>query len=111
MFRFVHTADWQLGARFSQFGTRGPRLREARIATLRRALGLAREHAVDAFLIAGDLFEDNQVDDALVSTVLELFREHASVPTFILPGNHDPFTGPDSVWQRKGFLAAPSHVR
>lgn len=79
--------------------------------TLRRALGLAREHGVDAFLIAGDLFEDNQVDDALVSAVLELFRAHASVPIFILPGNHDPFTGPDSVWQRKAFQAAPAHVR
>lgn len=111
MFRFIHSADWQLGARFSQFGTRGPRLREVRIVTLRRALGLAREHAVDAFLIAGDLFEDNQVDDALVSAVLELFREHASVPIFILPGNHDPFTGPDSVRQRKAVLAAPAHVR
>ncbi|MEO7797443.1 MAG: DNA repair exonuclease [Opitutaceae bacterium] len=111
MFRFIHSADWQLGARFSQFGMRGPRLREARIVTLRRALGLAREHGVDAFLIAGDLFEDNQVDDALVSAVLELFREHASVPIFILPGNHDPFTGPDSVWQRKAFLAAPANVR
>jgi DNA repair exonuclease SbcCD nuclease subunit len=111
MFRFIHSADWQLGARFSQFGTRGTRLREARIATLRRALGLAREHAVDAFLIAGDLFEDNQVDDALVSSVIELFREHAAVAIYILPGNHDPFTGPDSVWQRKAFLAAPAHVR
>ncbi|MGH7944203.1 MAG: metallophosphoesterase family protein [Opitutaceae bacterium] len=111
MFRFIHSADWQLGARFSQFGTRGARLRETRIVTLRRTLGLAREHDVDAFLIAGDLFEDNQVDDALVSTVLELFREHASVPIFILPGNHDPFTGPDSVWQRKAFRAAPAHVR
>lgn len=111
MFRFIHSADWQLGARFSQFGTRGARLRDARIATLRRALGLAREHEVDAFLIAGDLFEDNQVDDALVLAVLELFRDHASVPIFILPGNHDPFTGPDSVWQRKAFLAAPAHVK
>ena len=67
MFRFIHTADWQLGARFSQFGAIGRRLRESRLSTLAKALALARQHAADAFLIAGDLFEDNQVDDSLVA--------------------------------------------
>jgi DNA repair exonuclease SbcCD nuclease subunit len=110
MFRFLHSADWQLGARFAQFGARGARLREARLETLRRALALAREKSADAFLIAGDLFEDNQVDDLLVATVLELFRSHASVPIYLIPGNHDPFTGPDCIWQRKAFLAPPPHV-
>jgi len=110
MFRLIHTADWQLGARFAQFGAHGGRLREARIATLRRALALARDRAVDAFLIAGDLFEDNQVDDSTVTTVMDLFREFASVPIFVLPGNHDPFTGPDCIWQRKAFLSPPTHV-
>lgn len=113
MFRIIHSADWQLGARFSQFGPLAPRLREARLETLRRALGLARQHAADAFLIAGDLFEDNQVADALVADVIELFRAHPDVPVFILPGNHDPHSGPDCVWQRKAFLAPgfPAHVR
>jgi DNA repair exonuclease SbcCD nuclease subunit len=111
MFRFLHSADWQLGARFAQFGARGARLREMRLVTLRRTLALARDRGVDAFLIAGDLFEDNQVEDALVSQVVELFREFAAVPVFILPGNHDPFTGPDSVWQRKAWLTPPGNVR
>ena len=110
MFRFIHSADWQLGARFTQFGARGIRLREARIATLKRALALARDRAVDAFIIAGDLFEDNQVDEPVVSAVMDLFREYASVPIFILPGNHDPFTGPECVWLRKSFLNPPAHV-
>jgi DNA repair exonuclease SbcCD nuclease subunit len=110
MFRFLHSADWQLGARFAQFGARGARLREARLETLQRALVLAREKSADAFLIAGDLFEDNQVDDALVTSVVDLFRRHTAVPIYILPGNHDPFTGPDSIWQRKAFLAPPPHV-
>lgn len=111
MFRLIHTADWQLGARFAQFGVHGGRLREARITTLRRALSLARDRAVDAFIIAGDLFEDNQVDDSTVSMVMDLFREFASVPIYVLPGNHDPFTGPGCVWQRKSFLNPPPHVR
>jgi len=110
MFRFIHSADWQLGARFSQFGARGGRLREARLVTLKRALDLAREHKVDAFIVAGDLFEDNQVDETLVATVVGLFADYPSVPVYLLPGNHDPFSGPDTVWQRKAFLNAPDHI-
>lgn len=110
MVRLIHSADWQLGARFAQFGSAGRRLREARLETLSRVLKLADKHEVDAFLIAGDLFEDNQVDDALVRAVLDLFRTHLSLPIYILPGNHDPYSGPDSVWQRKAFLNAPANV-
>jgi len=110
MARFIHSADWQLGARFKQFGTKGDVLRKARLVTLRRALELAQKKTVDAFLIAGDLFEDNQVEDSLVAAVIDLFREFASVPIYILPGNHDPITGPESVWKRKLFLQSPGHI-
>jgi DNA repair exonuclease SbcCD nuclease subunit len=110
MIRLIHSADWQLGARFSQFGVKAGQLRSARLTTLKETLALAISKQCDAFLIAGDLFEDNQVDDALVRIVLDLFRTHSSLPIYILPGNHDPHTGPDSVWQRKAFLNAPGNV-
>lgn len=110
MARFIHSADWQLGARFKQFGTKGDILRKARLSTLRHALEFAQKKTVDAFLIAGDLFEDNQVEETLVATALDLFREFPSVPIYILPGNHDPITGPESVWKRKLFAQAPGHV-
>ncbi|MGC1480306.1 MAG: DNA repair exonuclease [Chthoniobacterales bacterium] len=110
MFRFFHSADWQLGARFRQFGARAERLRAARLETLGRALGLAVERGVGAFLVAGDLFEDNQVDDVLVESVVALFAKHEAIEIYLLPGNHDPFTGPDSVWRRKAFADAPPNV-
>lgn len=110
MFRLIHSADWQLGARFAQFGAKASRLREARLFTLKRTLELAVKHEADAFLIAGDLFEDNQVDDSLVTATVELFRAYPALPIYILPGNHDPYTGPDSVWQRKSFQNAPANV-
>lgn len=109
--KFIHSADWQLGARFSQFGEKGAVLREARLTTLQRTLDHARAQSVDAFLIAGDLFEDNQVGDDLVRRVVELFSSHSSLPIFLLPGNHDPFTGPDCVWQRAAFARAGANVR
>ncbi len=110
MIRLVHSADWQLGARFSQFGAKAGQLRAARLTTLQKTLALAVSKQADAFLIAGDLFEDNQVDDALVRAVLDLLGAQPSLPIYILPGNHDPHTGPDSVWQRKAFLNAPANV-
>lgn len=110
MFRLLHSADWQLGARFAQFGPAAPRLRAVRLETLRRTMELARTQEVDALLIAGDLFEDNQVDDALVAATLAVLGSEPAVPVYVLPGNHDPFTGPDCVWQRPAWLKAPAHV-
>jgi DNA repair exonuclease SbcCD nuclease subunit len=111
MIRFFHSADWQLGARFRQFGAKAEALRAARMATLRKSLEMARERSADAFLIAGDLFEDNQVEDKLVNEALGVFGEFASLPIFILPGNHDPISGPEAIWNRKAFLQPPSNVR
>lgn len=109
--KLLHTADWQLGARFKQFGEKAGELREARFTTLRCALEIARDRKVDAFVIAGDLFEDNEVDDAVVRRVVSLFSDFSGFSTFILPGNHDPFTGPGSVWNRQSFQSAPKSVR
>ena len=107
--RFIHSADWQLGARFPRFGVHAATLRAARLRALQTALNQAKELQVDAFLIAGDLFEDNQVDLDLVAQTAEILRE-ATFPIFILPGNHDPYTGPDSVWERPPFQNLPSHI-
>jgi predicted phosphodiesterase len=108
--KFLHTADWQLGARFKQFGEKAGELREARFTTLRRALEIARDRKVDAFIIAGDLFEDNEVDDSVVKKAVTLFSEFTGFQILILPGNHDPFIGPGSVWNRASFLSAPQTV-
>lgn len=109
--KLLHSADWQLGCRFKQFGEKAGTLRGVRLKTLRLTLELAMRRNVDAFIIAGDLFDDSQVDDATVAAALDVFASFPKVKIFILPGNHDPFIGPGSVWNRKCFLGAPSNVR
>ncbi len=109
--KLLHSADWQLGKCFKQFGSKAEELRQVRFETLRRALQIARERGVDAFVVAGDLFEDNEVDDSVVCSAVNAFAEFSDVPVFLLPGNHDPFIGPGSVWNRQSFLAAPKNVR
>lgn len=109
--RILHSADWQIGARFRQFGAQAGRLREARLRTLRRVLEMAAERQADALLIAGDLFEDHQIEPAVVAEVFELFASHGAVPIFILPGNHDPIGSPSAIWARRPFVSPPAHVK
>jgi len=109
--RLLHSADWQLGCRFAQFGEKAGTLRDSRLKTLRRTLELAKQRNVDAFIIAGDLFDDSQVEAAVVTATLEIFASFPEIKVFILPGNHDPYVGPGSVWNRKSFLGAPPHIR
>src|SRR2546428_10922273 len=101
--KLIHSADWQIGARFYRFGERAGFLHNARMTTLRKALQHAADVRADAFVIAGDLFEDNQLAPAMVRAVYELLAEFSSVRVFIAAGNHDPFTGPASIWGRPPF--------
>ena len=105
MFRFLHSADWQLGARFARFGAEGELLRAQRLQTLRAALTHAHARAVDAFFVAGDLFEDSLVADSLIDETLRHFADFPAVPVFLLSGNHDPASGPGAVWSRRQFRA------
>ncbi|MBW4531278.1 MAG: exonuclease SbcCD subunit D [Aphanothece saxicola GSE-SYN-MK-01-06B] len=50
--RVLHTSDWHLGRSFH-----GASLLEEQAAAIERIAQLAREHAVDAVLIAGDLYD------------------------------------------------------
>ena len=62
MFRFLHTADWQLGLKLSFIpGDRGARARNERFETVRRIAKLANERKVQAVFVAGDVFDDNLV--------------------------------------------------
>lgn len=108
--RILLSADWQIGMRFRQFGAKATWLRAVRVRTLGRVLTLAAERAMDAVVIAGDLFEDHQIDPAEVAEVFALLERHAAARIFILPGNHDPVGSPSAIWARRPFAQPPPHV-
>ncbi len=63
-FRFIHTADWQLGKPFANIpGDAGAELRTQRLRTVQRIAELARDRVVEAVLVAGDAFDGNEVSD------------------------------------------------
>lgn len=106
--RLLHTADWQLGLKLHFVpGDAGARLRAQRFDTVRAVAALAKERAVDAVLVAGDVFEDNGVGPETVQQAREAVAAFSPIPVVLLPGNHDPAT-PGSAVNR---LADLEHVR
>ncbi len=108
--RFLHTADWQIGRAYGQFPAEDAiPLADARIAVVERIAALARERAVDAVLVAGDVFDAQGVADR---TLRQLFNALAGFdgPWVMIPGNHDAALA-ESVWtraRRAGLV--PPHV-
>lgn len=92
--KLVHTADWHLGRRFPSFAAEDQRkLSRARLEVIDRILGLAEQHAADAVLCAGDLFDEPDPGREWWEPLLEKLRLHPRTgPVFLLPGNHDPLT-------------------
>jgi DNA repair exonuclease SbcCD nuclease subunit len=88
--RFVHTADWQLGmTRHFLAGEAQPRYSAARRDAVAGLGPLAAAADAEFVVVAGDVFEHNQLDPRVVSQSLEAMRR-IGIPVYLLPGNHDP---------------------
>lgn len=108
--RLLHSADWQLGRSFSMIGgDAAALLREARFEAVRRLARLAVEHDVAAVLVAGDVFDSNQVADATIHRGLQAMSGFKG-PWILLPGNHDAHLA-ECVWTRLERLGRPPNVR
>jgi DNA repair exonuclease SbcCD nuclease subunit len=120
-FRFLHTADLHLDSPLRSLALRDPALRDVVGVATRRALtrivDLCLSEAVDALLIAGDLYDGDQVSMKTARFLAqELQRlDKAGIATFIIRGNHDALSRitrelvlPASV---KVFGARPETVR
>ena len=108
--RFVHTADWQLGmTRYFLNGEAQPRYSAARRDVVAGLKALAADTGAEFVVVAGDVFEHNQLAPRDISQSLEAMRGIA-VPVYLLPGNHDPLDA-SSVYTSPLFLAeCPANV-
>jgi DNA repair exonuclease SbcCD nuclease subunit len=93
MLRLVHTADVHLGARHADLGDQAAALRERQFAAFAAAVDLALAEKVDAFLVAGDLFDSNtQPRRSVERAAVELGRLLSShVRVALIPGTHDVY--------------------
>ena len=108
--RFLHSADWQLGmTRHFLSAEAQARYSQARIDVIRRMGEAAQEHGAEFLVVAGDVFETNQVSTQTVRRTLQALQT-IHVPVFLLPGNHDPLDA-GSVFRSPTFLEGkPAHV-
>ncbi len=108
-FRFIHTADWQLGKPFGQFPDETVfGLKAQRLETVKALAALAKQQAVDAVLVAGDIFDSNTVADRTLLQAIEATRAFAG-PWVLLPGNHDPALS-HSAWSRLRAMGLPATI-
>lgn len=94
--RVLHTADIHLDAPFRFLGERGREQREQVARTFEKLCDLASQH--DLMLIAGDLFDSNDVSQKTLEWAIGLLSD-VGIPVCILPGTHDSM-GPDCVYFR-----------
>ncbi|MCB9663843.1 MAG: metallophosphoesterase [Alphaproteobacteria bacterium] len=107
--RILHTADWQLGLKLRRLqGDRGQHARTVRFATLGRIAALAHAEAVDVVVVAGDVFDDNQVSAWEVQRARDALARFAPIPVLLTAGNHDA-AEPGGVLARLAE-GAPDHV-
>jgi DNA repair exonuclease SbcCD nuclease subunit len=108
--RFVHTADWQLGmTRHFLAGEAQPRYSAARRDVVAGLGPLAADVGAEFVVVAGDVFEHNQLAPQVISQSLEAMRA-IGIPVYLLPGNHDPLDA-SSVYTSALFTAeCPDNV-
>ena len=94
-FRFIHTADLHLDSPLTSLALRnaelGDLVRGATRKALERIVDLALTEAVDALIIAGDLYDGSQTSMATALFLMGQMRrlEAGGIRVFIIRGNHD----------------------
>ncbi|MGB4866130.1 MAG: DNA repair exonuclease [Hyphomicrobium sp.] len=109
-FTFIHTADWQLGKPFANFPSDlAGELAAARFSASGRIAAIAEKRGARHVLVAGDIFDAEDLSTNVLRRAMELMAVHASITWVLLPGNHDPARH-GGVWDRVQRFGAPGNV-
>ena len=109
-FRFIHSADWQIGKvfRFVEGEEMGG-LQLARLEAITRIGNLADQNDVGHVLVAGDVYDHAAPTTRTRNQVVERMRAHTTVQWHLLPGNHDPYQ-PNGLWDQLRSRGLPDNV-
>jgi DNA repair protein SbcD/Mre11 len=101
--RLLHTADLHLGMKFTGRYPAGVReqLVRARFEILGNLVEIANAQGADLFVIAGDLFHDQNAARRDIRAAAETLGHFAGRVILVLPGNHDFLQeGESPLWDR-----------
>lgn len=88
--RFLHTADWHIGKKLHGYD-----LLENQKAAMAEILAIAKKEAVDAIIIAGDLYDRSVPGIESIELLNKQFIQmnlEAELPILAVSGNHDSAT-------------------
>jgi hypothetical protein len=110
-FRFIHTADWQLGKPFANFpADLAGELSAARFSVIGRIAEIAAARGAQHVLVAGDVFDSEDLPNTMLRRALERMAEYKTLTWVLLSGNHDP-ARPGGVWDRVQRFGVPANIR
>lgn len=107
--RFIHTADWQIGKPFRNFGEKESVLRQARLSAIESIGRLAQQEAAPHVLVAGDLYDNEAPAQKTLLEPLERMRNFSAISWHVISGNHDFHRG-NGLWDRARSLGLPPNV-
>ena len=88
--KILHCADLHIGAAESSLGALAESRRAETLITFENIVKLAKDSSVDILLIAGDLFNSNNIEESYVTRVFECFSSIPDIKIVYAAGNHDP---------------------
>jgi DNA repair exonuclease SbcCD nuclease subunit len=110
MIRFIHTADWQIGKPFANLPEVAQQLRAARLDAIDTIAARARDAGIGHVLVAGDVYDGENLSGALLRQPLERMRAAACLRWWLIGGNHDPDRA-GGIWERvRRTIGLPANV-
>lgn len=107
--RVIHTADWQIGKPFRNFGEKESVLRQARLSAIESIGRLARRGALPAVLVAATYMTMTHRPGRRCSSSMERMRAFADPSCTSSRRNHD-YHRNNGLWDRVVAEGLPGNV-
>lgn len=99
--KILHCADLHIGALESFLGASALERRFETLLTFEKIINTAKDNGVNILLIAGDLFDSNDIEPVFVDRVIEGFCSIPEIKIVYSAGNHDPLNAMSPFYDRR----------
>jgi DNA repair exonuclease SbcCD nuclease subunit len=108
--RLIHSSDLQIGKVFMYFEPEvAALLQDARQASIRTLGELSVKHHASTVLLAGDVYDKQQLSQQTLTKPIEAMRQFPKVNWHLMPGNHD-HARENGLWDRLRRMNLPPNI-
>jgi DNA repair exonuclease SbcCD nuclease subunit len=109
--KLIHSSDLQIGKVFMYFEREiAALLQDARQAAVRTLGELAMSNGASTVLLAGDIYEKQQLSPQTLAKPIEGMRQFPKITWHLMPGNHD-HVRENGLWDRLARSNLPENVQ